>query len=107
MIVLSLGGINQAQAQTITKVSGSYCVNSTATFYFSGSATTYSWSVNSGINGTDYTISSATNLQAFTVKWLRGFTTSVRCNSTYSSSFTVTQNVTPSVSIAEKAALKV
>src|SRR5690349_5179867 len=100
--------IGELSAQTITKVYGNYCVNSeTIHNLVGGSCTSYNWSVNSGVNGVDYTIIGGNTSSGFRVKWLTTLTTTVKCTyvcgtngTATSSSFTIGAVVTPAVSLS-------
>ncbi|MEO7991904.1 MAG: hypothetical protein ABI663_20280, partial [Chryseolinea sp.] len=112
-IILFLSGFlflhTVTNAQTVTTVTGSYCVGSQTVFVLVGSScSSYSWSVSSGTNGIDYTITGSSNAQAYQVNWLRPISGNVRCSyvcngssgAAYSSNFTISNKVAPSVSIS-------
>jgi RHS repeat-associated protein len=92
-------------AQSISKVNGSYCVNSEAFFIVNGSCSTYSWSIANGTNNVHYQIISGSTSSSFQVKWLQPQTNnSVNCSCNGSSvtplTFTTLAAVTPAVSLA-------
>src|SRR5688572_30347286 len=103
IIILLVASIQLVEGQSIIKVNGNYCVDSQVTFVFTGSCSTYAWSIATGVNGVDYTILSTSNT-SFTLKWLKATNTTVRmsCSSgvIYTLPVSIGANLSPSVSLS-------
>ncbi len=98
---------NAAIAQSINVATGSYCVGNSTIYYISGSCTSYNWYVMNGSNGVDYRINGSNTGSSVNITWLRPFSGNVVCYATcnynsmqiYGPNFSISNSITPSVSI--------